>query len=77
MSNAAEKTSSEVARVRIGVATHVTPKFSLVGNEALQDLILVIDKCVDSGEFKIIIDFTSVQAIDSLACRLMNLLESA
>ncbi|MCP4301340.1 MAG: hypothetical protein GY783_12200, partial [Gammaproteobacteria bacterium] len=62
MSDAAEKTPSAVARVRIGVATHVTPKFSLVGNEALQDLVLVIDKCIDSGEFKIIIDFASVQA---------------
>ncbi len=67
MSDAAENTSSAVTRVRIGVATHVTPKFSLVGNEALQDLILVIDKCVDVGEFKIIIDFASVPAIDSVA----------
>ena len=56
-----------VARVRIGVATHVTPKFSLVGNDALQDLLLVIDECIDAGEFKIIIDFASVQAINSLA----------
>jgi len=67
MSGAAENTSPTVARVRIGVATHVTPKFSLVGNEALQDLILVIDKCIDAGEFKIIIDFSAVQAIDSLS----------
>jgi len=67
MSETAENSSSAVARVRIGVATHITPKFSLVGNEALQDFILAIDKCVDAGEFKIIIEFVSVQAIDSLA----------
>jgi len=67
MSQPAVNPSSPVTRVRIGVATHVTPKFSLVGNDALQDLMLVIDKCVDVGEFKIIIDFASVQAIDSLA----------
>ena len=67
MSQAAENASAAVTRVRIGVATHVTPKFSLVGNEALQDLILVLDKCIEAGEFKIIIDFSSVQTIDSLA----------
>ncbi|MBU2677802.1 MAG: Flp pilus assembly complex ATPase component TadA [Gammaproteobacteria bacterium] len=67
MSNAAENSPATVTRVRMGVATHVTPKFSLVGNEALQDLVLVIDKCVDVGEFKIMIDFSSVQSIDSLA----------
>ena len=67
MSEAAKETSSAVSRVRIGVTTHVTPKFSLVGNDALQDLLLVIDKCVDVGEFKIIVDFASVQSIDSLA----------
>ncbi len=66
MSEVAEKTSASVTRIRIGVATHITPKFSLVGNDALQDLILVIDKCVEAGEFKIIIDFASVQTIDSL-----------
>lgn len=67
MSEPAVSPSSSVARVRIGVETHVTPKFSLVGNEALQDLMLVIDKCVDAGEFKIVVDFASVQMIDSLA----------
>jgi len=67
MNNPAENNPVPVSRVRIGVATHVTPKFSLVGNDALQDLILVVDECVDSGEFKIIIDFKSVQTIDSLA----------
>jgi len=67
MSDAAKSASSPVTRVRIGVATHVTPKFSLVGNDALQDLVLVIDECIDTGEFKIIVDFASVQAIDSLA----------
>ncbi|MGB5722611.1 MAG: STAS domain-containing protein, partial [Woeseiaceae bacterium] len=65
MSEAAEKTSGSVTRIRIGVATHITPKFPLVGNDAVQDLLLVIDNCVEAGEFKIIIDFASVQAIDS------------
>jgi len=67
MSTPAENVQGAVARVRIGVATHVTPKFSLVGNDALADLMLVIDECVDSGELKIIVDFASVQTIDSLA----------
>jgi type IV pilus assembly protein PilB len=67
MSNPAEKSSTPVSRVRIGVATHVTPKFSLLGNDALQDLALVVDECIETGEFKIILDFSSVQAIDSLA----------
>ena len=64
MSSTAENAVSPVTRVRIGVATHVTPKFSLVGNDALQDLVLVVDECVESGEFKMIIDFKSVQTID-------------
>ncbi len=67
MSSVAENLVSNVTRVRIGVATHVTPKFSLVGNDALQDLALVVDDCVESGEFKIIMDFANVQSIDSLA----------
>ena len=66
MTEPAESTARPITRVRIGVATHVTPKASLTGNDALQDLLLVIDECVDGGEFKIIIDFSSVQTIDSL-----------
>ena len=38
MNSTSENAAASVTRVRIGVATHVTPKFSLVGNEALQDL---------------------------------------
>jgi len=67
MNEPAKTATSPVSRVRIGVATHITPKFSLVGNEALQDLLLVVDQCIDDGEFKIIIDFSAVQTIDSLA----------
>ncbi|MGI9203368.1 MAG: ATPase, T2SS/T4P/T4SS family [Woeseiaceae bacterium] len=67
MSQAAENASSPVNCVRIGVATHVTPGFSLVGNDALQDLLLAIDGCIESGEFKLIIDFSAVQTIDSIA----------
>jgi len=67
MSSPAENAVSSVTRVRIGVATHVTPKFSLVGNDALQDLVLAVDECVETGEFKIILDFGSVQTIDSPA----------
>ncbi|MBT8084156.1 MAG: STAS domain-containing protein, partial [Woeseia sp.] len=59
--------AANISRVRIGVAMHVTPKFSLKGVEALQDLMLAIDECVEAGDIKIIIDFTSVQMIDSLA----------
>ena len=67
MSSAAPNAAAAVTRVRIGVATHVTPKFSLVGNDALQDFLLVVDECIDAGEFKIIVDFDAVQSIDSLA----------
>ncbi|MDH3547438.1 MAG: ATPase, T2SS/T4P/T4SS family [Gammaproteobacteria bacterium] len=67
MSEPAHSPSRPITRVRIGVATHVTPKSSLTGNEALQDLLLVIDECIDGGEIKIIIDLSSAQAIDSLA----------
>ena len=67
MSSAAPNSAAAVTRVRIGVATHVTPKFSLVGNDSLQDFLLVVDECIDAGEFKIIVDFDAVQSIDSLA----------
>ncbi len=67
MNEPAKTASSAIARVRIGVATHVTPKFSLVGNDALQDLMLAIDESIDAGDSKIIIDFSAVQTIDSLA----------
>ena len=67
MSDAATDTPNAVTRVRVGVATHVTPKFSLVGNEALQDLMLVLDECIEEGDHKLIIDFAGVQSIDSLA----------
>ena len=67
MSEPAKTADSPIKRMRIGVATHVTPAASLSGNEALQDLVLVIDDCVDAGEHKIIIDFGAVQIIDSLA----------
>ncbi len=67
MSTPAEKVVAPVVRTRIGVSTCVAPKFSLVGNDALQDLLLVIDDCIDAGEFKLIVDFSTVQSIDSLA----------
>ncbi len=63
--------SSKVSRIRIGVATHVAPKFTLTGNEALQDLLLAIDECVNAGELKIIVDFSAVQMIDSLCISAM------
>ena len=66
MSEAAAS-SKPISRVRVGVATHVAPPASLTGNEALQDLLLVIDECIEAGERKIIIDFSAVQMIDSLA----------
>ena len=67
MSEAATETANSITRVRIGVATHITPNFALVGNEALQDLLLVIDKCIDEGDHKLIVDFTNVQSVDSIA----------
>ncbi|MDH3552707.1 MAG: ATPase, T2SS/T4P/T4SS family [Gammaproteobacteria bacterium] len=67
MNEPADSKAGPITRVRIGVATHVTPKSSLAGNEALQDLLLVIDDCIDSGEIKMIIDFAAVQVIDGLA----------
>ena len=54
------------ARVRIGVATHVTLKSSLTVGESLQDLLDAIEQCVNDGEFKIIVDFKAAQTIDSL-----------
>ncbi len=67
MSATAENAAKPITKVRIGVATHVTPTGSLTGNEAVQDLLLVSEECIDNGEFKIIIDFTAVQSIDSIA----------
>ena len=59
--------NNAVTRVRIGVATHVAPKGPLAGEEALQDFLLVIDECIEAGDYKIIVDLTAVQTIDSLA----------
>ena len=67
MSTPAEEATSPISRVRIGVATHVAPPAALVGDEALQDLLLVIDDCIANRELKIIIDFAAVATIDSLA----------
>ena len=67
MSEAAQNASAAVNKVRIGVATHVAPKASLSGAEPLQDLLLVIDDCIEGGEYKIIVDLSAVQTIDSLA----------
>ena len=67
MNEPVESADAPVSRIRIGVATHVTPKSSLTGEESLQDLLLVIDECIDAHELKIIIDFSAVQTIDSIA----------
>ena len=66
MNEPAESQARPITRVRIGVATHITPSAPLSGNEALQDLLLVVDECIDGGEFKLIIDLSTVQSIDSL-----------
>ncbi len=67
MSESAESVAKSISQVRIGVATHVAPPASLTGNDALQDLLLVIDDCIERSDLKIIIDFSAVQIIDSLA----------
>ena len=67
MSEAAATADKLISKVRVGVATHVTPKFSLTGNEPLQDLLLTLEQCVESGDLKIIIDCSLVQSIDSPA----------
>ena len=67
MNEPATSDTSRITRVRVGIATHVTPKFSLTSGEALEELMHVIDECIDGGEYKVIIDFSAVQVIDSLA----------
>jgi type IV pilus assembly protein PilB len=67
MNASAECVSTPILRSRIGVTTHLSPKFSLSGTKALQDLMLIVDDCISSGEFKLIIDLASAQTIDSLA----------
>lgn len=67
MSDPAASTTKPITRVRIGVATHVAAPATLNSNEGLQDLLLVVDECIAGGEIKIIIDFKSVQTINSLA----------
>ncbi|MDH3432459.1 MAG: ATPase, T2SS/T4P/T4SS family, partial [Gammaproteobacteria bacterium] len=67
MSASADTAAKAITRIRIGVATHVAPTRSFSGNEALQEFLLVVDECIESREFKIIIDFAAVQTIDSLA----------
>jgi len=67
MSQVASSESAPISRIRIGVATNIALPGPLQGEEAVQDLLLVIDECVEAGEFKIILDFAAVPSIDSLA----------
>ncbi len=60
MSESAESVEKSISQVRIGVATHVAPQALLTGNDALQDLLLVIDECIDGSDLKIIIDFSQL-----------------
>ncbi len=66
MSEAAQQQATPVSRVRIGVATHVTPKASLTANESLQDFLEAIQESVSAGELKVIVDLSAAQTIDSL-----------
>ncbi len=66
MSDQAAANSMPVTRTRIGVATHVTPKASLTSGEAVEDFITAIDTCIADGDYKIIVDLSATQAIDSL-----------
>ena len=63
----AETVAQSIVCTRIGVTTHLTLNFSLVGNDAVQDLLLQVDTCIAAHDVKIILDFSSVQLIDSLA----------
>ena len=62
----AQATDQPVARVRIGVATHVTLKASLTASESLQDFLDTIEQCIADGDFKVMVDFSAAQIIDSL-----------
>ncbi len=66
MSDQATAQSAPVTRTRIGVATHITPKASLTANEAVEDFIAAIEACVADGDYKIIVDLSVAQTIDSL-----------
>lgn len=67
MSEVAEPCSESIGRTRIGVTTHLVLKNSLCGVEPLQDLLSIVDTCIDAGELKLILDFSMVQLVDSLA----------
>lgn len=67
MNNTAPAGERPISRVRIGVATHIAPTTSLSNNEDLQDLLMVVDECVEGREIKIILDFKAVQTINSQA----------
>ena len=66
MSDQATAESTPVTRTRIGVATHVTPRASLTASEAVEDFITAIEACIADGDYKVIVDLSSAQTIDSL-----------
>ena len=66
MSDHATAESMPVMRTRIGVATHVTPRASLTSDETVEDFVTAIEACIADGDYKIIVDLSATQAIDSV-----------
>ncbi|MDJ0747859.1 MAG: ATPase, T2SS/T4P/T4SS family [Woeseiaceae bacterium] len=66
MSEQAAAESTPVTRTRIGVATHVTPKASLTASEAVEDFISAVEACIADGDYKVIVDLSAAQTLDSL-----------
>ncbi len=58
--------ASPIVRTRVGVATHITPKVSLNAADAVADFAQAVATCIEDGEYKVIVDLSATQAIDSL-----------
>ena len=63
--------ASPIVRTRVGVATHITPKVSLSTADAVADFAEAVTSCVDSGEYKVIVDLSATQTIDSLGISML------
>ena len=62
---------AEVVRTRIGVATYVAPPGALIEEEAVGNLQQCLNGCVGAGEVHLVLDFSNVTLIGSMALEML------
>ncbi len=67
MSATEASVASEILQTRVGVMTHLAPRSALTEKAVLEELVAVVDACIQRRELQLVLDLASVPVLNSAA----------